>query len=100
MQLEETGGRNESFGANGRVASLYQMMGEQQNEVRAVFTEALALTAPDDRARYLDAACQDKPALRQRVEALLRDSEKVGEFLKQDALGGALDPPESFITEA
>ncbi len=75
------------------------MMGEQQNEVRAVFLEALALTAADERARYLDTACRDKPELRQRVEALLRAREQAGEFLKQDALGGNLDPLESSIAE-
>ena len=75
------------------------MMGEQQNEVRTVFLEALALTAPDERARYLDAACRDKPELRQRVEALLQTREQAGEFLKQDALGGDLDPLESSIAE-
>jgi len=31
------------------------MMDEQPNEVRAVFLEALALTAPEERVRYLDA---------------------------------------------
>jgi eukaryotic-like serine/threonine-protein kinase len=67
------------------------MMGEQQNEVRTVFLEALALTVADERARYLDAACRDKPELRRRVEALLQAREQAGEFLKQDALGGNLD---------
>jgi hypothetical protein len=75
------------------------MMGEQQNEVRAVFLEALALTAADERARYLEAACRDKPELRQRVEALLQAREQVGEFLKQDALGGELDRIESSVAE-
>jgi WD40 repeat protein/serine/threonine protein kinase len=82
---------NKFFGANGRAASLYQMMGKQQNEVRAVFIEALALATADERARYLDAACRDKPGLRQRVEALLSAREHAGEFLAQDALGGNLD---------
>jgi eukaryotic-like serine/threonine-protein kinase len=75
------------------------MMGEQQNEVRAVFLEALALTAPDERARYLDAACRDKPELRQRIEALLRAREQAGEFLRQDALGGDLNCIEFSIAE-
>ena len=79
-------------------------MGEQQHEVRAgevraVFTEALALAAPDERARYLDEACRDKPALRERVEALLRAYEQATGFLKQDALGGDPDALESSITE-
>jgi eukaryotic-like serine/threonine-protein kinase len=75
------------------------MMGEQQNEARAVFTAALALRTPEERARYLGEACRDKPELRQRVEALLRAYEPAAGFLQQDALGGNLDPPESAIAE-
>ena len=75
------------------------MMGEKQNEVRAVFLKALALTAPEERARYLEAACRDKPELRRRVEALLRAREQVGEFLTQDALGGELDCDGPVIAE-
>jgi eukaryotic-like serine/threonine-protein kinase len=75
------------------------MMGEQQNEARAIFLEALALSTPEERARYLDEACRDKPELRRRVETLLRARVRVGEFLKQDALGGELDCDVPVISE-
>jgi hypothetical protein len=47
---------------------------------RAIFTEALDRDTPADRAAYLDAACAGDPALRARVEALLRSHEEAGEF--------------------
>src|SRR5262249_59488878 len=47
---------------------------------RVIFTEALDRETPEDRAAYLDAACAGDPALRARVEALLRSHEQAGEF--------------------
>src|SRR5688500_7282413 len=47
---------------------------------RAVFIEALDRDTPADRAAYLDGACAGDPALRERVEALLRSHEEAGEF--------------------
>jgi len=47
---------------------------------RASFTEALDRETPEDRAAYLDAACAGDPALRGRVETLLRSHEAAGEF--------------------
>ncbi|MGA3284254.1 MAG: protein kinase [Verrucomicrobiota bacterium] len=61
------------------------MMGEAKHETRAVFTAALALSAPEERARYLDEACQGKPELRQRVEVLLCAHEQASSFLEQPA---------------
>jgi eukaryotic-like serine/threonine-protein kinase len=58
------------------------MMGAAKHEARAVFTAALALRTPDERAHYLDEACQGKPDLRQRVEALLRAHEQASHFLE------------------
>ncbi len=58
------------------------MMGEARHEMRAIFTTALALSTPAERARYLDTACRDKPELRERVEALLRAHEQAGRFLE------------------
>ena len=52
-----------------------------QREV-AVFTEALQLPA-DQRAAFLLRACGADAALRQRVEALLRAQERLGDFLEQ-----------------
>ena len=36
---------NEFFGANGHAASLYQMMGKQQNELRAACSSGVSLGA-------------------------------------------------------
>src|SRR3954469_23485057 len=47
---------------------------------RSIFTEALDRDTPADRAAYLDTACAGDPALRERVEALLRSHEEAGEF--------------------
>ncbi|HRZ45988.1 MAG TPA: protein kinase [Candidatus Paceibacterota bacterium] len=59
-------------------------MSDRKHETRAVFTATLALTTPEERARYLDQACQDKPELRQRVEALLRAHDQASHFLEAD----------------
>jgi WD40 repeat protein len=47
---------------------------------RAIFIEALDRDTPADRVAYLDAACAGDPALRERVEALLRSHEAAGDF--------------------
>jgi len=59
------------------------MMGENKHEARRIFTAALALETPDERARYLDEACQGKPELRGRVEVLLRAHEQASGFLEK-----------------
>lgn len=54
-----------------------------QPELRALFCDALERQIPEERAAYLDAACQGKPGLRERVEALLQAHEQAGGFLKE-----------------
>jgi len=49
---------------------------------RDIFLDALD-AAPADRAAYLDEACGDDAALRQRVEALLRANDDPGAFLSE-----------------
>ena len=44
--------------------------------LKDVFSQALARTDPADRAAFLDAACTGDAALRSRVEALLRASDR------------------------
>jgi serine/threonine protein kinase len=48
---------------------------------RSIFLGALERDDPAARAAYLDAACAGKPALRQRVEELLRSHREAGTFL-------------------
>jgi len=57
-------------------------MGDPKHEARRIFTAALALDKPEERARYLDEACRGQPGLRQRVESLLRAHEQASEFLE------------------
>jgi serine/threonine protein kinase len=61
---------------------------------RTVFITALEKEDSADRKEYLDKACAGDPALRERVEALLRSHEREGSFLdvpapEQLAPGGA-----------
>jgi hypothetical protein len=56
-----------------------------QAEVRDVFCEALERQSALARADYLDRACQGKPELRARVEALLRASDEASGFLREPA---------------
>jgi hypothetical protein len=53
---------------------------------REIFLGALDRKGARARAAYLDAACAGRPALRQRVEALLRSHREAGDFLGVPAL--------------
>jgi non-specific serine/threonine protein kinase/serine/threonine-protein kinase len=54
---------------------------------RDVFIGALQHADPVQRRAYLEQACGAEPALRQRVEALLRVAEQAGSFLEAPAPG-------------
>jgi serine/threonine protein kinase/tetratricopeptide (TPR) repeat protein len=58
---------------------------------KAVFDRAHEIASPTERQAYLDQACSGAPALRARVEALLRAYEEAGSFL---------DTPINPLTEA
>jgi serine/threonine protein kinase len=68
--------------------------------LESVFTEALERTDPAERAAYLDRACARRPAIRERVERLLKAHDRAGGFLQVPAtdvhaIGGATaDQPE------
>ena len=57
----------------------------------AVFTEALHLVA-SERAAYLDRACGNDDELRQKVEALLKAHNQIGDFLENSPQGVSLPP--------
>jgi WD40 repeat protein/serine/threonine protein kinase len=57
--------------------------------VEAIFQAALEKGSPEERAAYLDRACQGDSALRQQVERLLNAQGQLGSFLEQPAAGGA-----------
>src|SRR5687768_8403540 len=48
---------------------------------RTIFLEALERDRLTERSAYLATTCASDPALRQRVEALLRSHEEAGDFL-------------------
>src|SRR5262245_58740750 len=49
---------------------------------QTVFAEALERADPQERAAFLDQACQGEPALRARIERLLAQHEHAGGFLE------------------
>jgi serine/threonine protein kinase/WD40 repeat protein len=63
---------------------------DTQPELRAIFCAALDRDSPPERAAYLDQACQGKPELRQRVEALLQAHAQASDFLQEPTLNHAL----------
>jgi hypothetical protein len=56
-----------------------------------IFALALEQADPAARAAFLDTACNGDAALRQRVEAMLRAHEQVGDFLERPALDQLAD---------
>ena len=58
---------------------------------QTIFTEALEKEDPAERAAWLDQACAGNPILRQRVERLLQQHQRGGNFL---------EPPAANATEA
>ena len=61
----------------------------------AIFSEALELDSPEDRAAYLDGVCADEPALRALVEQLLSVHGRAGSFLESPA-----EMPTIYVTPA
>ena len=57
----------------------------EQSPAEVIFFTALEKPTPDERAAYLNAACQDDPDLRRRVERLLNAHPQVGSFLEPAA---------------
>jgi len=69
-------------------------MANRSNDVEAIYNGALGKSGAE-RSAYLDAACGDDEALRVRVEALLKASEQVGDYLEVPAVdtNATLDDP-------
>jgi hypothetical protein len=57
-------------------------MHPQLKNVEKVFTAAVEIESPNERAAYLRTACDDDPDLRARVEGLLAAHGAAGEFLE------------------
>ena len=64
---------------------------------RAIFIEALEKGGSDQQSACLDVVCAGEPAVRQRIEALLRAHEEAGTFHRRpipDRLADQLVPPQ------
>jgi eukaryotic-like serine/threonine-protein kinase len=60
-------------------------MADREQAAEQLFEEALSLR-PERRSAFLDQACREAPALRQQVEELLRENERLGSFLAEPLL--------------
>ena len=69
-------------------------MNDAEAHLMTVFSAALERGSAAEQNAYLDRACADDPALRQRVEALLRAHDRAGGFL-----GRVPDPAETAGSE-
>src|SRR5438874_1243311 len=64
-------------------------MNASADRTESLFAAAVALATAEERAAYLDQACADDPALRARVEALLRAHDRAGHLLDRPVLDDA-----------
>ncbi len=71
-------------------------MEDLQEEAERLFATVLGLD-PAEREAYLDEACRHSPALRIRVEQLLRDDELAGSFLNQPIVNANLNTGSSWL---
>jgi eukaryotic-like serine/threonine-protein kinase len=55
-------------------------MPAEQHDLHAIFNAAIALDSSEEQASFLDEACGRDPALRQRIDALLRAHSEAGGF--------------------
>src|SRR5262249_8916299 len=64
-------------------------------DLKTLFSKAIELADPAERARYVEQACGDNAALRAEVESLLRALDKAGSFLEAPAAtpGQTVDQP-------
>ena len=67
-------------------------MSNAADRLGAIFAEALTKAAPEERARFLDAACGADAELRRQVDSLLEAHAQAGDFLQQPLLA-ANGPP-------
>src|SRR5262245_52651197 len=65
------------------------MTPERWQQVKRIFHDA-AERAPEERAVFLDAACDGDAELRWEIESLLAAHERAGDFMRQPAMNVAL----------
>jgi serine/threonine protein kinase/lipopolysaccharide biosynthesis regulator YciM len=69
-------------------------MPESPDRIESLFAAAVALATPAARAAFLDEACANDPALRARLDALLRAHDRANPLLDQP---GVIDPERTGI---
>ena len=74
-------------------------MVEPSSKTDSIFWSALEIAAPDERTRFLDAACADDPDLRAQLNELLAAYPKVERFLERPAFADATAVHEPPIAE-
>lgn len=61
-------------------------MGTAEDRLSEIFAEALTKPSPEERERFLAAACGPDAALRRQVESLLEAHAQAGDYLRQNVL--------------
>jgi eukaryotic-like serine/threonine-protein kinase len=74
-------------------------MTDSPADAKSIFFEALEITSPDERGRYLDEACRGDPARRAEVEGLLQAHQEAGGFLAEPAAAPELAATAPSISE-
>ena len=74
-------------------------MAEKPRDIEAIYSAALKRGSGQERSEYLDEVCGDDHALRTRIEALLKASEEVGDFLEPPILNTDVTLNDSPMTE-
>jgi hypothetical protein len=65
------------------------MKSDSDREI-AIFTEALKVSL-QERAAFLERACEGEEDLRRKVEALLKAHDRMGDFLQEPPTGGFIE---------
>jgi tetratricopeptide (TPR) repeat protein/serine/threonine protein kinase len=74
-------------------------MSDVKADPKAIFLEALECPGREELLRFLDGACGGDPALRARVEELLRAHRDAGSFLEEPAAGPVVTVDEQPVRE-
>src|SRR6202158_696886 len=56
-------------------------MNETPDRTESVFAAAVEIASPEERAAFLEQGCAGDPALRERIDALLRAHDRAGHFI-------------------
>src|SRR5262245_34983158 len=72
----------------------------ENQRVKEIFLAATEMIGPREREEYLSQACRGDPALRRRVEALLRRHEQAGRFLESPTVNAAMLAIPALTVEA